>query len=137
MAVTIQNALHCIVTCCNIVGGYQPLVWFYCHVTALSASSLWHSRSMQLVLPCSCPWHIPEDCILNSGIFFYQFYGLCFYILPVRCFLKYWHVYFQVLPVNVMVEILVNIMVAAKKTHLGIFVVSAKEDIQVWHLFCM
>jgi hypothetical protein len=33
-------------------------------------------------------------------------------------------------------EILVNIMVAAKKTYLGIFVVSAKEDIQVWHLFC-
>jgi len=71
--------------------------------------------------------------------FFNQFYGLylCFYILPVRCFLKCCHVYFQALPVNAMVEILVNIMVAAKKTHLGIFVVSAKEDIQVWHLFCM
>lgn len=24
---------------------------------------------MQHVLPCSCSWHIPEDCILNSGIF--------------------------------------------------------------------
>jgi hypothetical protein len=33
-------------------------------------------------------------------------------------------------------EILVKTMVAVKKIHLGIFVVSAKEDIQVWHLFC-
>jgi len=50
MAVTIQNAFHCIVTCCNVVGGYQPLEWLYGHVTALSANSLWHSRSMQHVL---------------------------------------------------------------------------------------
>jgi len=61
---------------------------------------------------------------------------ICFYILPVRCFLTYCHVYFQALPVNAMGEILVKIMVAAKKIHLGIFVVSVKEDIQVRHPFC-
>jgi len=55
----------------------------------------------------------------------------------VRCFLKYCHVYFQAPPVNAMGEILVKIMVVAKKIHLGIFVVSAKEDIQVRHPFCM
>jgi hypothetical protein len=44
---TIQNAVHCIVTCCNTVGGYQPLydytvMWLHCQ---------------------------PVHCILNSGIF--------------------------------------------------------------------
>lgn len=80
MAVTIQNAVHCIVTCCNIVGGYQPLVWLYGHVTALSANSFWHSRSMQHVLPCS--WRVPEDCILNSVIFLPVLWPVFVFLYP-------------------------------------------------------